>query len=65
MKYLIQTEVSGFQYFVKITYEGARHYNFRMEGLKENASRFPSQELAEQVIPKLRSETPLTVVKYK
>lgn len=62
MPYLIETTIGDFKYWVKITYEGARYHSFRMEGLKDDGTKFSTKEKADEAVSRLKAKTPLIVV---
>lgn len=62
MTYLISTEVRGFKYYVKITYQGARYPIIRWEGLEDNATNFMTEQEANDMAILIQPRTSNSLV---
>ncbi len=65
MRYYIETAVKGVKYWLKVSYGQHGWVNYTLEGLRDNATGFPTKDLANETLYKIITNLPLTVTTKK
>jgi hypothetical protein len=63
MNYIITADIKGFKYFLRTVYNGVRGWanGYEIEGLKNNATVFNSQDDADDFIDTIECEWELSI----
>lgn len=64
MTYLIETEITGHKYWIKVLdlWSSNKKYQYEIAGLMDNATEFINLDEAQKAMDKLKCKTDLTII---